>query len=58
MAIFLVNQRRHWGNYHFNINETHEWKTYDEVVEELKKERLAHNFEYSYTFWWDVYATF
>ena len=54
---FLVNQRR-WGNYHFNINETHEWKTYDEVVEELKKERLAHNFEYSYTFWWDVYATF
>lgn len=54
---FLVKQKS-GKDYHFNINGNHEWKTYEEIVEELKKERLRHNFKYSYTFWWDVYATF
>lgn len=54
---FLVYQN-FWEEYKFDINGEHEWKSYEEVVKELKRARLAHNFENSYSFWCDVYATF
>lgn len=53
---FLKEQK---DNYRFDINGKHEWKSYEEVIEELKKARSEHDFEQEpYMFLWDVYATF
>lgn len=54
---FLVKQI-YGQDFHFNVNGEYNWKTYEEIVEELRKEREKHYFNESYTFWWDVYATF
>ena len=54
---FLVRQRVGY-DFHLNVNDDYKWKTYEEVVEELKNERQKHDFTRPYSFWWDVYATF
>lgn len=54
---FLVKQKC-LDNFQFDINNQYEWKTYEEIVEELNTVRSAHNFSIPYSFWWDVYATF
>lgn len=55
---FLLVQQRWDTQFHFNFNEKHNWKTYKEIVDELKYERQKHDFSLPYSFWWDVYATF
>ena len=54
---FLVEQK-HGENFYFDINGDYEWKSYEEIVEELKTARSIHDFWIPYSFWWDVYATF
>lgn len=54
---FLKNQQNEF-DFHFDVNGEYEWKSYDEIVEELINERQKHDFTEPYSFWWDVYATF
>ncbi len=54
---FLKNQHNDFL-FHFELNKEYEWKTYEEICEELKNERQNHDFTEPYSFWWDVYATF
>jgi FkbM family methyltransferase len=54
---FLVEQNI-FNNFRLRIDCHYEWKTYDEVIMELKQARSKHDFTLPYSFWWDVYATF
>ena len=55
---FFLKKQYHDSKFTFDIYGEYDWESYEEIKENLLKERENHDFKKYYDFWYDVYATF